>query len=92
MTMLSDHMTMGETRSPRSVAGSIMHTINPHSQNGKILIHLLKEGFITQLVALELYRVHRLASRISDLKHLGVTIIANYRTDRTGVRYAEYSL
>ncbi len=78
--------------SPRSVAGSILHTIGVISQNGKVLLHLLKRGSITQVEAHELYRVYRLASRINDLKNLGVTITKNDRRDLTGTRYVEYSL
>lgn len=90
MTTLSDHMTMPV--SARSHAGSIMHTVNPNSQVGKVLLHLIKYGSLTQVIAHELYRVYRLASRITDLKHLGVAITANYKTDSTGTRYVEYSI
>lgn len=81
-----------EERSARSVAGSVMHEIDPDTQVGKILLHLLRVGPITQLVAGELYRVHRLASRINDLKNLGVTVTSRSLVDATGVRYQEYSL
>ena len=81
-----------QTHSGRSVAGTLMHELNPVSQNGKILLHLIRVGPITQLVAWELYRVHRLASRISDLKVKGVPISANTKLDATGVRYTEYSI
>ena len=91
MTMLMDHMTMPV--SARSHAGSVMHVVNADSQEGKILLHLIRVGTITQLVALELYRVHRLASRISNLKlKYGVAIVSNSRLDATGTRYNEYSL
>lgn len=91
MTTLSDHMTM--PLSARSQAGAIMHVVNPKSQEGKVLLHLIRVGYITQLQALELYRVHRLASRISTLKlKYGVSITANSRLDATGTRYNEYSL
>lgn len=93
MTTLSDHMTMQDQPSARSFAGIVMHALNPNSQEGKVLLHLIRVGHITQLQALELYRVHRLASRISALK-LGylVDIRSNSRVDATGVRYNEYSL
>ena len=91
MTTLSDHMTMPV--SARSFAGSVMHHVNPNSQEGKVLLHLIRVGSITQLVALELYRVHRLASRISTLKvKYGVNINSNSRLDATGTRYNEYSI
>lgn len=91
MTTLSDHMTIPV--SARSHAGSVIHLINANSQEGKVLLHLIRVGSITQLVALELYRVHRLASRISvlKLKH-GVDIKSNRRLDATGTRYNEYYL
>jgi hypothetical protein len=78
--------------SARSFAGHVMHSVNPKSQNGKVLLHLIKYGSLTQVLAHELYRVYRLASRINDLKHLGVTIAANSKTDSTGTRYVEYSI
>jgi len=91
MTTLSDHMTM--PHSARSHAGSVMHVVNIDSQEGKVLLHLIRVGSITQLQALELYRVHRLASRISTLKlRYGVSINSNSRLDATGTRYNEYSL
>jgi len=70
-----------------------MHTVNPKSQEGRVLLHLIRVGSITQLQALELYRVHRLASRISNLKlKHGVNITSNSRLDATGVRYVEYAI
>ena len=91
MTSLSNHMTMPV--SARSHAGSVMHSVNVNSQEGKVLLHLIRVGSITQLQALELYRVHRLASRISTLKlRYGVNITSNSRLDVTGTRYNEYSL
>jgi len=92
MTTLADHMTMPFTVSARSLAGHVMHTVNPNSQVGKVLLHLIKYGALTQVIAHELYRVYRLASRINDLKNLGVTITTNYKTDSTGTRYVEYSI
>jgi len=74
------------------VAEAVAPTINAESQNGKILLHLLRNGSITQLEAHELYRVYRLASRINDLKNLGVSVLKNHKIDNTGVRYVEYSL
>jgi len=91
MTTLSDHMTMPV--SARSHAGHVMHSVSLNSQEGRVLLHLIRVGSITQLIALELYRVHRLASRISTLKlKYGVEIISNQRVDATGTRYNEYSL
>lgn len=81
-----------EAISNRSFAGHVARTLNPKAQVGRILIHLLREGNISQLEAWELYRVHRLASRINDLKNLGVTIQRNHLFDPTGVRYVRYAL
>lgn len=78
--------------SPRSFAGAVLHAIGTTSQNGKVLLHLIKRGSITQVEAHELYRVYRLASRINDLKNLGVTLVKNTKVDLTGTRYVEYSL
>jgi len=77
---------------PRQIAGRVLDTIGTRSQHGKILWHLLKRGSVTQVEAHELYRVYRLASRINDLKNLGVTMIASHKRDLTGTRYVEYSL
>ena len=62
------------------------------SQKTLILNHMKKHGDITQLQALELYRVHRLASRIHDLRKDGVQINANTRADATKRLYKSYSL
>ena len=83
---------MIEPSTPRFTAQAIAPSINPESQNGKVLLHLLRTGKITQVEAHELYRVYRLASRMTDLKNLGVTVMKNYKIDNTGVRYVEYSL
>lgn len=81
-----------ETMTARSVAGHICRITNPKSQVGKVLIHLLRERSISQLEATELYRVHRLASRINDLRNLGVTVTSTTLIDPTGVRYVRYSI
>lgn len=78
--------------SMRSFAGAVVHRIGNTSQNGKVLLHLIKRGTITQVEAHELYRVYRLASRINDLKNLGIELFARSKTDLTGTRYVEYAL
>jgi hypothetical protein len=83
---------VGNPVSNRSYAGHICRSINPSSQNGKLLIHLLRESSISQLEATELYRIHRLASRVNDLKNLGVVIERTAKVDPTGVRYVRYAL
>lgn len=85
-------MNTAETISPRTLAAAIAPTINADSQNGKVVLHLLKRGSITQVEAHELYRVYRLASRINDLKNLGLRLVAQAKVDLTGTRYVEYSL
>lgn len=87
-----DSIENSATVSPRSVADAILKAIGTTSQNGKILLHLLKRGSITQVEAHELYRVYRLASRVNDLKNLGVTLEKATRVDLTGIRYVEYQL
>ena len=62
------------------------------SQKSLILNHMRKHGSITQLQALELYRVHRLASRIYDLRLDGHKLRANNLTDATGRTYTSYAL
>lgn len=93
MTMLADHMTMQKNSALVHARDIYYHHLGPESQEAKVLFHLLRVGRITQLQALELYRVHRLASRISTLKlRYGVNIQSNSRVDNTGTRYKEYSL
>jgi hypothetical protein len=87
---MSDHNALGV--SPRFVAEHILNAIGTASQNGKILLHLIKRGSITQVEAHELYRVYRLASRMTDLKKYGVIVMKNAKVDLTGTRYVEYSL
>lgn len=85
-------MNAGTSISQRTIAEAIAPAVNPTSQNGKVLGHLLRKGSITQVEAHELYRVYRLASRMNDLKNLGVLVLKNLKIDNTGVRYVEYSL
>lgn len=76
----------------RTIAERVVQALNPKAQVGKLLIHLLRHNSISQLEATELYRIHRLASRINDLKNLGVTVEAHTLIDPTGVRYVRYVL
>lgn len=78
--------------SPRSKAENVMQELKPTTQEARILRHLLAVGPITQLVALELYRCHRLASRVSALRAMGVPIMSSRRNDPTGVSFHEYSI
>lgn len=66
------------------------------TQVQKVLKHMQENGSITQLDAINEYRIYRLASRISDLKRLGYKIKTNTITfknqDGSTGRYAEYML
>lgn len=75
-----------------SLAVTILNKLKPESQLYKILSHIMRLGSITQVEAHELYRVYRLASRINDLKNLGLVFVKNQKVDLTGTRYVEYSL
>lgn len=60
------------------------------SQVRKVFNHLACHGSITQLEAHEIYRVHRLASRINDLKRAGIRVRSEMRHDAAGQRYVRY--
>lgn len=66
------------------------------AQVDKVLIHLKYIGNITDDEAREKYRIHRLASRINDLRKEGYIIKTHYITYEDGygqkIRYAEYEL
>jgi hypothetical protein len=76
----------------RRHAELILQFLKPTSQTYKILSHILRLGSITQVEAHELYRVYRLASRITDLKNHNLTFVKTQKVDLTGTRYTEYSL
>lgn len=48
------------------------------TQNQMLLNHLLAGNSITQLEALNLYGIGRLASRVNDLKDRGVYVRSNF--------------
>lgn len=48
------------------------------TQNQMLLNHLLAGNSITQLEALNLYGIGRLASRVNDLKDRGVFVRSNF--------------
>lgn len=54
--------------------------------------HLKEFGTISPLEAQHVYGVQRLASRIDELRHVGVGIITHMKKDARGHRYAEYVL
>lgn len=66
------------------------------TQNERIMRHLTDYGSITSMEAMSEYGIMRLASRVSDLKRLGVPIISETVTGRNRygevTRYARYRL
>lgn len=63
----------------------------------KTKIDLLKEHLrsgksITQLEAIGLYSLFRLAARVHELKKQGWNIVTNVKRDANGSEYAEYTL
>ena len=73
-------------------AKTVLRFLGSKSQAGMVLQHLIQKGTITQVEAHELYRVYRLASRMSDLKNWGVAFQAIKQVDLTGRRYVQYKL
>lgn len=66
--------------------------VNPNSQAGIVLGHLLKGGALTRISADHLYRVASLTKVISALKQKGHNIVSRRKYDLTGRPYHEYSL
>jgi hypothetical protein len=62
------------------------------NQQHTLLLHLTQEPHITQLQAIAVHRVYNIKGRINDLRKEGWEIETAYHTDRTGKRYARYSL
>lgn len=66
------------------------------TQCEKVLRHLKDYGSLTSLEAVNEYGIMRLASRINDLKHMGVDIISEMVTGKNRyeetVRYSVYRL
>lgn len=67
-------------------------TTSRKTQTNIVRDHLRKHGSITQLEALGVYKITRLAARIEELRDRGLTIRTDMRTDETGARYARYCL
>jgi len=68
---------------------------NPYSsgtQLNLVLEHLFIKSSITQVEAEAVYKIRRLAARISEMKSDGWNIERNIRYDLAGQRYARYSL
>jgi hypothetical protein len=62
------------------------------NQQHTLLLHLAQEPHITQLQAIAVHRVYNIKGRINDLRKEGWDITTEFHTDRTGKRYARYSL
>ncbi len=62
------------------------------NQNDLVRSHLERHGYITPLIARQVYRVERLTSRVYDLRKSGFQIVAETRLDDSGKRYTHYSL
>lgn len=66
------------------------------TQLNRILRHLDIYGEISSAVAMSEYGIMRLASRITDLKHMGYKINSEYRTSKNrfgeSVTYKVYKL
>ena len=66
------------------------------TQNQRVFDYMKKYGSINPMQALGDLSVMRLASRISELKDMGVPIVRDMKSSRNRfgepVRYAEYSL
>jgi hypothetical protein len=73
-----------------SPACTIPHNFPMSPQCRTILKHLKTGRNLTQVSATELYRVHRLAARITELKSLGYDILSIRCKDVTGRAYALY--
>jgi len=64
----------------------------PATQKEHVLAHLQDKGAISPWVALGVYGIFRLASRIDELRQEGYEIQTNMKKDARGKRYAEYVL
>lgn len=62
------------------------------TQNEAILDYIKKHGGITPLEAMQYLNIMRLASRIHDLKKLGVNIEGEMVTANNGKRFMRYRL
>lgn len=63
------------------------------TQNQIIMKHLLQLGSITSWIAIQEYRITRLAARIADLKRQGFTFWTEWETNESnGKRYKRYGL
>lgn len=61
------------------------------SQHELIIEHFRSGRSLSQMEALGVYSIHRLASRVDELRQMGWPIVTEMKHDRTGRRYARYS-
>lgn len=66
--------------------------VKTQSQVKNLIEYLQIHGYITQLVARQVFGIERLASRITDLRKLGHKIHAQRKADVLGKRYTQYYL
>lgn len=64
--------------------------ITKQSQNKKVLIHLIDQGSITSLEALDLYGIFRLAARVYVLRKEGHVISSTPFITGSGKTVAKY--
>lgn len=81
------------TRSSQEQFTSLLKEMQEESQKHIVLKHLKEHGSLTQKEAIELYEIYRLASRISELRRMGLEIqtimVDNLRNSG---RHAKYIL
>lgn len=83
------------TEAKRTISGTKPTTVITDGVTGHedvILSHLMKGNSISQLEAMGVFRIYRLAARIFDLKAKGHKIVTTMKKDATGKSYAEYTL
>jgi hypothetical protein len=66
--------------------------LNLKPQARMVLNHLTSRGSISQLEALHVYGIMRLAACIYDLRQIGIQIKTRYKKDMKKKRYARYEV
>ena len=61
------------------------------SQHELIIEHFRSGRSLSQMEALGVYKIQRLASRIDELRQMGWPIVTKMKIDPAGSRYARYS-
>jgi len=62
------------------------------TQNYLIFEHLLRGRSISQVEAAEVFKIRRLASRIHELREIGLNVKRQMKADALGQKYARYHL